>query len=131
MPILHTSEARPVFDVIDDLDSVTRDILGEEVTYFVLGGAATAAIKDPESKFDHQSTKLIAGPNSSESTIRDNGTLRDLDVQVLRILSKKRAKEISDRLSDALNHELVISVFGLQLHQELRRRDRVARPLGR
>jgi hypothetical protein len=116
--MLIPAENRTCYDVIGELDAATQDILDPGQQYYVLGGIATAAIKHPDSVFDHQTNRLIAAVDSGEPILRNNDTRRDIDLLVLDILTAEQAKRIRQRASIAIGKQLVVSVFGLTEHQE-------------
>jgi hypothetical protein len=113
-----SSDSRHCFDVLGDVDAAVREVLTPDQPYYVLGGIATAAIKDPDSVFDHQTSRLIASREANEPVIRENGTRRDIDVLVLDVLSEDQATKVKLAISVAVGKSLVVSTFGLNWHEE-------------
>lgn len=111
-------DPRPCLEVIRELDLIAQEVLGSDRRYFVLGGIATAAINNADSIFDHQTQRVIAAPDSSEPTIRDNGTKRDLDLLVFDTIPKEEAVTTSKEIAEAIDDQMEVSVFGLEPHRD-------------
>ncbi|MGH7237381.1 MAG: hypothetical protein ACREGF_02500, partial [Candidatus Saccharimonadales bacterium] len=93
-----------------------------------IGGVASAALQDPATRFDPIDRLIIAPAGFELSSIRDNGSRRDLDLLVLDTRPEKIA-EVETLAGSCIGDELKISVFGLHQATELGRMK--AHPFGK
>ena len=110
------SETLDCYTAIQELDAAMRSSLEPDANYFVLGGIMTSAVKHPDTAFDHDGQSVIPPSDAAESTIRDNGTRRDVDILVPTVLSKERAERIKAAVVEATGDSLLVSVFGFDEH---------------
>jgi len=106
----------PCFEAIHYLDEAMRDSLPDGVDYFVLGGIPSSAILHPDTEFDFTKETIGTTAEASDSTIRDNGTLRDVDILVARPVGKKEGERLVEQVEKATGGALEVSVFGFELH---------------
>jgi hypothetical protein len=111
------SEALPCYEAIADVDAAMRSAIGDEPNYFVLGGIPSSALKHPDTVFNHATQTISASAAASEGTIRPNGTVRDIDILVDRVMSDSEAAAVVAEVERAVQGELVVSVFGFERYQ--------------
>lgn len=114
------SKVPTCYEVIGELGVAMRECLRPEQTYFVLGGIATSAMKHPDSAFDHASRVVFASADAAEPIVRENGTIRDIDILIDSVLGDEEAKRIKTTVADAVP-ELEVSVFGFEPHMPITR----------
>lgn len=105
------------YEAISDVDQAMKESLPEGQRYFVLGGIATGALKHPDTYIDTLTRSVYATNESSESTLRDNGTKRDIDVLIDDTIGKEAGRRIKSNLEEATEGKLEISVFGFDAHE--------------
>lgn len=102
------------YEVIADVDQAMKESMPEGRRYFVLGGIATGALKHDHTYIDTFTKRVYATSESAESTIRDNGTCRDIDILVDGNISKDAGKKIKSCVEEATECKLEVSVFGFE-----------------
>lgn len=93
----------------------------------IIGGVNTVALENDDTIINIKDKEVIASPNLSLSTQRDDGTLRDLDILVHsdHEFAIEYVKRIAERtVGDALD----LSVFGFKREEVLRQQ--MSHPLG-
>jgi hypothetical protein len=99
-----------------EVKAVTDEVLpGAPV--FLMGGGPAAAIVHPGTKYDHDGRRMIPTVDSAEPNIRDNGTLRDLDLLSFRVLEEGEGPRAEEAILEAIDNRMVISVFGLDRYR--------------
>ncbi|MFO0970771.1 MAG: hypothetical protein U0520_00255 [Candidatus Saccharimonadales bacterium] len=111
------SEGMSCYEAIVDVDAAMRSAIGNEPNYFVLGGIASSALKHSGIVFNHATQTISASAAASEGTIRPNGTVRDIDILVDRVMSDSEAAVVVAEVEEAVRGELVVSVFGFERYQ--------------
>jgi hypothetical protein len=112
------------YDVMAEVSAVTDEVLpGAPV--FLVGGGPAAAIAHERTRFDHDGKRVIPTPDSAEPTVRDNGSLRDLDLLAFRVLEDGEGARAEEAILEAINGRMVVSVFGLDERREPALKDRV------
>lgn len=110
------TEAVSCYEVMAEVKAVTDEVLpGAPV--FLVGGGPAAAIAHPGTRYDHDGKRLIPAADSAESTLRANGTKRDLDLVAFRVLGKGEGKRAEKAVLEAINDRMVVSVFGIDQHR--------------
>jgi hypothetical protein len=113
------------YEVMAEVNAVT-DGMFPDTPVFLVGGGPAAAIQHEATRFDHESRHLIPTKASAESTIRSNGSRRDLDLLVFGVLPEGLGSQVERAVLEAIDHRMVVSVFGLEQHQQqLTRLDRL------
>lgn len=82
-----------------------------EVEHYVLGGIATGAIADCE-KVDPRSGTIYPTRKSDLSVLRDNGTVRDIDILV-RSQNDELVDEMANLAIETAADDMKVDVFGL------------------
>lgn len=102
------------FDLLGDVAPAMREALPADTNFYVVGGIAAAALKDPKTQFEiEESTgQVIAPVDLFLSTIRENGSRRDIDLYVGTILEREQASDLKSRVSEAIGHNLEVSISG-------------------
>lgn len=106
------------YDVIGDLDSAMRGVLAPGQKYFVLGGIASGAIMHEKTEIDHGGRSLVPTRDSGQSIFREAGSRRDVDILVDDVLDDERAARIKGVVQDAIDGQLIVSVFGFEHRKE-------------
>jgi hypothetical protein len=105
------------YEVMAEVQAVTAEVLpGAPV--FLVGGGPAAAIRHKSTNFDHDGRRLIATADSAESTIRDNGSKRDLDLLAMRVLEGDEGARAEKAILEAIGERMVVSVFGLDRREQ-------------
>lgn len=123
---MSAEKTRNCYDAINDLDEALTAHLPLESKYFVLGGIATSAIKHPGSEYSHSARTVLADHASGDPILRENETVRDVDILVNHILSEDEASKLVAVVEEAVP-ELEVSVFGFESHEELEAKNAAAR----
>lgn len=112
------SGERNVYQLLHERDVHSR-LREEDIPYRVLGGIAAHAILN--ARIIHWNDRVIEiDPESNLSTMRDNGTQRDIDTLVVTPETDK-TNEAKDVLDDAVDGYLSVSVFGLRRRVEAKK----------
>lgn len=115
--IAMSERRKDCYDVITGLDESMREAIGD-TEYYVLGGIATKAMTDPNTKFDHDTRTIIVADNLGYPLLREeNDTKRDIDILILNRLNKQSADIAVEAARRVIGDELAISVFGLDEHR--------------
>jgi hypothetical protein len=105
------------YEVMAEINAVTDEVLpGAPV--FLVGGGPAAAIRHESTRYDHESKRVIAYSDSAESTVRTNGSLRDLDLVAMRVLEGDEGQRAEKAILEAIGGRMVVSVFGLEPRKE-------------
>lgn len=104
------------YEVIEGVDQAIEESLPIDIPYFVLGGVATAALRHEGTFFDIRERIVYAQEESSEDTVRPNGTRRDIDILVGGLLSRAAGDRVKARVEEAVEGKLEVSVFGFKEH---------------
>jgi hypothetical protein len=122
------AEGISCYEVMKGVSPVT-DELFPGTPVFLMGGGPAAAIRHPKTYYDHENRRIAPAADSAESSIRDNGTRRDLDLLVFRVLEKGEAKAAEKAILEEINERMVVSVFGLDARRQPRPIFRLVRSL--
>lgn len=114
--MLKAGQGISCYEVMPEVQAVIQEVLpGAPV--FLVGGGPAAAIGHEATRYDHDSKRVIATTESAESTMRPNGSLRDLDLVAMRLLGHDEGRLAEQAILEAINHRMVVSVFGLEPRQ--------------
>ncbi len=114
------------YEVMAEVKAVTDEVLpGAPV--FLVGGGPAAAIISEASRYDHDAKRLIPSVGSAESTIRPNGSRRDLDLVAMRLLKDGEGARAERAILEAINERMVVSVFGLEPRHRMDRKFKAIR----
>lgn len=118
------------YHALEGLNEAISSQLDHDQRYVVVGGVVTGAIKHEGTTFHHAGSRLMpTSMKSAEPVIRDNGTVRDVDVVVLDRLSEEQGLAVKAAMKSsiikAVGQEMVVSVFGFDERQEMTRERRV------
>lgn len=112
------------YEVMAEVKAVTDEVL-PNAPVFLVGGGPAAAIVDPSTRFDHAGKLVVPTADSAEPTIRDNGTLRDLDLLAFRVLEDGEGARAEEAILEAIDNRMVVSVFGIDKRREPSLGDRI------
>lgn len=101
-------------EAIRELDAALRPVVPEGMDYLLLGGVASAAYCDPSTGFEEG--VVFAGRDSDLSTLRENGTRRDIDVLITGVTSEEQDRAAVAAINEAVMGSLEVSVFGFREH---------------
>lgn len=105
-------EAKNCFEIVSAIDEPLTNALGE-TAYAVLGGITTTVLMNPRTLIDEREQTITPPPEINLSSIRENGTQRDIDVLVMSS-SSEVVNQVEDQVEEILGDELEVSVFGLK-----------------
>lgn len=105
------------YEAIAGLHEALQSALPEGHTYFVMGGIVTAAMIHPDSQVQYETKTVEATQDSAIPFLRDNETVRDVDVLIDKILTDEEAEEYKQVIIKNTGG-LEASVFGFEAHDE-------------
>jgi hypothetical protein len=114
----HAHTVPNCYEVLGEVDGAIRRNLESEDSYFVLGGVVTSALQHPDTNIDTACGVVEAASGSAEPVIRPNGTRRDIDLLIDKVLEPQEAQTIQDAVQAATDDELVVDVFGMKPYTE-------------
>lgn len=106
------------YEVLRHVDEAVRDVIPENIPYFVLGGVATGALEHSATTFDATTSTICAAEGSDKTIFRDAGSRRDIDVLVLDVLEPAIFERLDHNVASAVGGALVVSTFGIRRHAE-------------
>lgn len=116
------------YEVMAEVKAVTDEVLpGAPV--FLVGGGPAAALQHEATCYDHENKRMVPSVDSAESTIRPNGSRRDLDLVAMRVLEEGEGPRAEKAILEAINERMVVSVFGLEPHRVAGLSYRISRSL--
>lgn len=105
------------YEVMGEVQAVAEEVLpGAPV--LLVGGGPAAAIRHESTRYDHENRRISPTMESSEPTIRSNGSKRDLDLIAMRILQPGEGPAAEKALLEAIGERMTVSVFGLEPRDE-------------
>jgi len=93
----------------------------------LMGGISSLALTNPETKIDTLTNTVVAPSDFFIPNLRDNNTLRDVDVLVTSS-DQSRVDEVASLLRSTVGSSLERSVFGLRKYEALQ--SQIISPLG-
>jgi len=84
----------------------------------IIGGNGSAALKDPATEIDLDAGIIVASNKVNLPRLRDDGTLRDMDVLVLST-NPEEVEAVRELAEGVVADELEVSVFGLKSSVQL------------
>lgn len=119
--------SRNSYEILPIVENVLRDRVPKHIPFFVLGGIMTAALRDERTIIDFDEKHVTAPKDVAIPTRRKNGTRRDIDILIADVLAKDIGKGIASDVTEAIDNELDVSVFGLDDHEEVQQKSRITR----
>lgn len=137
-PERHFDTGDNAFELIRGLDETVKSAAGQDIRYVVVGGMASAALMDPRTSYNLDTTEIWAPKVGSKEEDgfhkpqfrEDNGTRADIDVIVFEIDPKDENKTtkvdlVRNALDEKYGDKLKIGVTGLHIAE-----DRTLEPQG-
>ncbi len=110
-----------VYSVIGDVDKELRREL-TDTDYFIVGGVVSNILADNRTVYDVPNRLVLPDRSLELSNYRDDGSLRDIDVLILKKISTNHLKYIEKVVLESIDGLLVPSVFGLNEYNPNRNR---------
>jgi len=115
--------AKNTFDIVRPF----AQQISERLDVQILGGVGTAALEDPRSEIDFYRGEVYTPTDIYQSSLRDDGTLRDIDVLLLSSDPNKVA-ELEADLEQTVGDDLQREVFPVRPYTIIS--EQMARPFG-
>lgn len=112
------------YDIIGDIEPVMREVIPEDVPYFVMGGMAAKPLTEAATEYESSRRVIIPADTPHISQFRDNGTKRDIDLLAL-TADQTILDAGKEALNDHIRGQLEVSVFGLKDHEQHTRSPKV------
>ncbi len=114
---MQAAEARLCYEVLGDVDTALREALPpDDPRYLVVGGVVSSALIASSTTIDTVGQVVIPTMAASDRVMRPNGTCRDIDILVPRLLSETEVDALMTTVQDAVDGQMVVSVFGFDEH---------------
>src|SRR6266702_893187 len=111
------AEARLCYEVLGEVDAALREALPpDDPRYLVVGGVVSSALIASSTKIDTAGQVITPTMVASDRVVRPNGTCRDIDILVPRLLGETEVDVLMTAVQDAVDGKMVVSVFGFDEH---------------